>query len=230
MDIGQDSNDNDADKGKLNASVHKDNDADIQYGYRRSWRRTSYEYQGSSLLTPAQIMEQETYYRYDEVAVQHVTYILQLILLHQASYVTLHATIGQWSGIASMASAIASAQGKMQQIMNTVNWMCFIARLIQAHGEIALLYAEDLMVFIPGRHRFARLGNPFGIPRKSIRNSTEFRNYSNFGPFGLRNFHRNLIFLIVKCVPANSELVFSVSESSPTIDCSNFMNQKTFPL
>ncbi len=89
MDIGRDSNDNGADEGKLNAGVHKDDDADIQYGYRRSWQRTSYEYRGSSSLTPAQIIEQEIYYRYAEVAVQRVTYILQLILLHQASYVTL---------------------------------------------------------------------------------------------------------------------------------------------
>jgi hypothetical protein len=154
MDIKRDSNDNDADEGKLNAGVHKDNDADIQYGYCRSRRRTSYEYRGSSLLTPAQIMEQETYYRYAEVAVQRVTYILQLILLHQASYITLRATIGGWSGIASMASAIASAQRKMQQIMNAVNRMFFIARWIQAHGEIALLYAKDLMVFIQRGHRF----------------------------------------------------------------------------
>ncbi len=40
----------------------EEGDANIQYGYRKSWRRTSYEYRGSSSLTPAQIMEQETYY------------------------------------------------------------------------------------------------------------------------------------------------------------------------
>jgi hypothetical protein len=95
VDIRRGSNDNDADKGELNAGVHEEDDADIQYGYRKSWQRTSYEYRGSSLLTPAQIMEQETYYRYAEVAVQRVTYILQLILLHQASYVTLRVTFGR---------------------------------------------------------------------------------------------------------------------------------------
>jgi hypothetical protein len=51
-----------------------------------------------------------------------------------------------------MAGAIASAQGKMRQIMNTVNQMFFIVRGIQAHGEIALLYAEDLTVFIQRGH------------------------------------------------------------------------------
>ncbi len=63
---------------------------------------------------------------------------------------------------------------------------------------------------------------------KSTWNSAEFHNYSDSGPFELWNFHRNLIFSIVKCFPANSEHVPAGLESSPTIDSSNFMNQKTF--
>ncbi len=69
----------------------------------------------------------------------------------------------------------------------------------------------------------ARLGNPFGIPPNSA-----IILILDLLDSGI--FHRNFIFPIVKCVPANSELVFSGSESSPTIDCSNFMNRKTFPL
>ena len=88
---------------KFDAGGH--NDQFNQYGYRRSCRRTSYEYRGSSSLTPTQIMKQETYYRYAEVAVQHITYILQLILLQQATYVFLRATTERWSGITSMAGA-----------------------------------------------------------------------------------------------------------------------------
>ena len=125
-----------------------DKDANIQYGYRRSWRRTPYKYRGSSSLTPAQIMEQETYCRYAKVAVQHVTYILQLILLHQASYVSLCTSITRWSGIASMARAIAIAREKVEKIMAAVNWLFLFVRWIQAHGEVALLYAEDLTVFV----------------------------------------------------------------------------------
>ena len=71
----------------------EDNAENIQYRFCRSHWRTSYEYWGLSLLTLAQIMEQETYYRYAEVAVQQVTYILQLILLHQGSYAFLRASI-----------------------------------------------------------------------------------------------------------------------------------------
>ena len=36
--------------------------AEIEYNYWRSRQRTSYKHLGSSSLTPAQIMEQETYY------------------------------------------------------------------------------------------------------------------------------------------------------------------------
>jgi hypothetical protein len=69
---------------------------------------------------------------------------------------------------------------------------------------------------------------PVFLVEKSIRNSAEFRNLSDSGPFELRNFHPNFIFPIRKCVPANSEHVFSCSESSPAINSSNFMNRKTF--
>jgi hypothetical protein len=63
---------------------------------------------------------------------------------------------------------------------------------------------------------------------KSARNSAEFRDYSHSGPFELWNFHRNFIFLIVKCVPANLEHIPAGSESSPAIDSFNFMNRKMF--
>jgi hypothetical protein len=179
MNIGRVTENNDADD--------KD-DADIHYGYRRSWRRTLYEYQGSSSLTPAQIMEQETYYRYAEVAVQRITYILQLILLHQASYVSLCASIGRWSGIVSMAAAIESAQGKMQQIMNAVNRMFFVARWIRAHGKIGLLYAKDLTVFVRRRHWF----RPYRF--RTINDVAYQDCYTWFGlyPHNLRRLHLHL--------------------------------------
>ena len=85
-----------------------DDSDELEYGYRRSRRRTSYENRGSSSLTPAQIMEQETYYRYAEEAVERVVFILHLILLHQASYVALRSLVGRWSGVsaANVASVV----------------------------------------------------------------------------------------------------------------------------
>jgi hypothetical protein len=66
------------------------------------------------------------------------------------------------------------------------------------------------------------------LVEKSVHNLAEFRNYYDSGPFELQNFYRKFIFPIVKCVPANSEHITSGSESSPTIDSSDFMNRKTF--
>jgi hypothetical protein len=93
----------------------EEGDDNIQYGHRRSRRSTLYVYRGSSSLTPAQIMEQETYYRYAKVAVQRVTYILSLILLHQASYVSLRALISRWSGVASMERTVAIARERIEK-------------------------------------------------------------------------------------------------------------------
>jgi hypothetical protein len=62
---------------------------------------------------------------------------------------------------------------------------------------------------------------------KSARNSMEFHDYSDSGPFELGIFI--VFFLIVKCYPVNLEHVPSGSKSSPAIDSSDFMNQKTFP-
>jgi hypothetical protein len=64
---------------------------------------------------------------------------------------------------------------------------------------------------------------------KSARISAEFHDYFDSGPFELLNFHRNFIFPIIKCVPANSEHVPAGSESSPANDSSDCMNRKTFP-
>ncbi len=128
MDVGRESDNDDAVDGELNPIDQENGDDEVQYGYRWSRRQTSYEYRGSCSLTLDQIMEQETYYRYAEVVVQQVSYLLQLFLLHQASYVSLRATIGRWSGIAGMAEAIVSAREKMQKIMNAVTRLFFIAR------------------------------------------------------------------------------------------------------
>jgi hypothetical protein len=57
----------------------------------------------------------------------------------------------------------------------------------------------------------------------------DFRNYSNSGAFSCKNFDQNVVFLIVKLVPANSEHVPAVLEDFPAINSSNFMHWKEFP-
>jgi hypothetical protein len=90
---------------------------------------------------------------------------------------------------------------------------------------------EKIQVFLPNRfcklfnlHDDERtwLGNPFGIPRNSAINP--ILDFLNSGIF-----IKSLFFPIIKCVPANSEHIFSSLESSPIINSSDFINQKTFP-
>ena len=80
---------------------------ELEYGYRDSRQRTSYKQRGSCSLTPAQIMEQETYYDYAMMDIEQSMYFLFLIILHRAVYASLCLLVGQWSvvNVASMASA-----------------------------------------------------------------------------------------------------------------------------
>ena len=93
-----------------------DDSDELEYGYRRSHRRTLYENRGLSSLTPAQIMKQEISYRHVQEAVERVVFILLLVLLHQASYVTLCLLVGRWSGVsvANVASVVETARAKMK--------------------------------------------------------------------------------------------------------------------
>ena len=131
-------------------------DDELEYGYRDSRRRTSYEQRGSSSLTPAQIMEQESYYDYATMAFERSMYFLRLIVLHRAVYASLCSLVGRWSvsNVASAASVVEAARAKMKRILDAVHRLFFILQWIRGHGEVALLYAEDLTVYVRRRHRF----------------------------------------------------------------------------
>jgi hypothetical protein len=102
-------------------------------------------------------MEQETYYDYAMMAIEHSMYFLCLIVLHRAVYASLCLLVGRWSvvNIASVASAVKVVRAKMKQIMDAVHRLFFVLQWIRGHGEVALLYAEDLTVYVCRRHRFA---------------------------------------------------------------------------
>jgi hypothetical protein len=66
-----------------------ENNEDLQYGWRNTRRRTAYEHRGTSSSTPAQIMDQQTYYGYGWVSLVQAVHVLQLILLLLASFLRL---------------------------------------------------------------------------------------------------------------------------------------------
>ena len=138
-------------------------------------------------------MEQETYYRYAEEAVERVVFILHLVLLilHQASYVALRSLVGRWSGVsvANVTSIVETARAKMKRMLDAVHHLLFVLRWIRALGEIALLHAEDLTVFIRRRQ------NQFGSLRCRRIDDLPYQDcYTWFGhyPHNLRRLHRQL--------------------------------------
>jgi hypothetical protein len=95
-------------------------------------------------------MEQESYYDYATMAFERSMYFLRLIVLHRA------VLVGRWSvsNVASAASVVEAARAKMKRIMDAVHRLFFVLQWIRGHGEVALLYAEDLTVYVCRRHRF----------------------------------------------------------------------------
>ncbi len=56
-----------------------DNNDDLQYGWRNRHNRTSYENRGTNSLTPAQLMDQDTYYGYAWMSLHQGMHILHLV-------------------------------------------------------------------------------------------------------------------------------------------------------
>jgi hypothetical protein len=77
---------------------------------------------------------------------------LQLVLQYLASYIHLHLFLDQIGN--SMGNYTSAIWAKIQDIKECVENIIFLVRWIFAHGEIALLYAEDLSVYVWRKHQF----------------------------------------------------------------------------
>ncbi len=129
---------------------HKvDDKEEVQYGICQSRHATSYYYRDSSSLSPAQIMEQEVYYQTAEDAIMEYVLLAHLIVLVLAVYIHYHAIVYQWQRIGdAIADAVVAVQAKMQHIKNEIKNLLLVFTWMEAHGELALLYAENLSVFV----------------------------------------------------------------------------------
>jgi hypothetical protein len=125
---------------------NEDEHPQLQYGLRNTRRRTSYEHRGNSCLTPAQVMDQDTYYGYAWMSLVQGMHMLHLVLIHLASYLRLRwfvDRVGDHTG-----NYTASIQAKMKCIRDCVDSLLFLIRWVLAHGEIAFLRAEDLSIYV----------------------------------------------------------------------------------
>lgn len=119
---------------------------EIQYGIRRSRRGTSYEYRDSSSLAPAERMEQETYYNAAEIS-------LEWSFLMNALYQYFARLLQHYLLVMNGTDAIIiTIRQKMDDLKKSMQYLLLLVSFIKAHGELALLYAEDLTVFVRGRN------------------------------------------------------------------------------
>jgi hypothetical protein len=90
-------------------------------------------------------MDQQTHYGYAWLSLMQALQVLQLVLLLLASFICLRWYVdGVGNSIANFTSCMI--RSKMQSIKDYVERLLFHLRWILAHGEIALLYAEDLSI------------------------------------------------------------------------------------
>jgi hypothetical protein len=102
-------------------------------------------------------MDQDTYYGYACVSLMQGMHLLHLVLIHLASYLRLRwfvDRVGDHTG-----NYTASIRAKMTSIRDCVDSLLFLIRWVLAHGEIALLRAEDLSIYVRRRHRFHPVNN-----------------------------------------------------------------------
>jgi hypothetical protein len=118
----------------------------LQYSWRNTRQFTPYKHRRTSSLTPAQIMDQQTYYGYAWTSLAQGMHIFHLVLLHLASYLRLRWFL-DWMGD-STGYYFTSIWTKMESIKVCVDKVLFLMHWILAHGEIALLQAEDLSIYV----------------------------------------------------------------------------------
>ena len=124
------------------------NDNDIEYGIRGSRSSTTYHHRNSSSLHPSQRMEQEVYYQSAEIfseAALFYGHIIRLLLTIYQRYMSVtHLPANIITVLRNKANKIKQ---KIQQLRFALSW-------VRCYSELALLYAEDLTVFIRRRNRF----------------------------------------------------------------------------
>ena len=123
------------------------------------------------------MMEQEMYYQTAEDALQQSTYIGCLLSFLLVLYNCIEATLHQYETIGiQMHDRIISLRTIMPSIMKIIRRVLFLMRWIISYGELALLYAKDLSIFIRRCHCF--------LP-KSYRRLSDIDRENSYSWFGL---------------------------------------------
>lgn len=132
-----------------------DEEEEIQYGFRRERRATSYHYRDSSSLSPAQMMEREVCYQFAGDMLTECILMIQIMSLVFTMYTRYQTILRRLLMIGdTVAGAIAAAQARIQLFKEKMETLILIFTWLKANGELALLRAEDLSIYIRRRNRF----------------------------------------------------------------------------
>jgi hypothetical protein len=126
-----------------------DNEDDIEYGFHITKCSTSYKYCDSSSLNPAQIMEQEVYYENAEISMNLSLQNIQIISIFLPLFNQYNAVLHHWLQLQTLIEhALSSLLSIVPSIKNHIVKLTLFLQWTNSYVEMALLYAEDISVFI----------------------------------------------------------------------------------
>ena len=135
------------------------NAQNIQISLRGTRRSVSYEYRGSSSLTPGQIMEREGYTAWIYYLFDHILDHQQVMVYFQSTYDRLRSFVHDHSGRLDLGRLVAEAREMMTSVEASYEELKVTVNCYMGLAEIAFLYVEDLSVFIRRRVRFTVIRN-----------------------------------------------------------------------
>ncbi len=126
---------------------------EIEHGICGSQRNTSWVFRDSSSLTSAQRLEQKVYYHTAKDILQMSIELLHHIAHLAFSNYSLSVIINSMACVQdAINSAMQYFRDKRKAIHNAIMRLLFLAWWIQLYEELALLYAEDLTIFVRTRN------------------------------------------------------------------------------
>lgn len=126
-------------------------DGAIEYGILQSCISTNYNHHNSSSPTPLQMMTQEVCFNIAKNYLLHSLIIARLIACLLKVYKLLSTRLSTYYHVVSENITLQALREKVTIIAKRLQ---FILKGTRAHSELALIYAEDLAVFICCHHWF----------------------------------------------------------------------------
>ena len=164
---------------------------DVEYGIRRARRDTTFLHRDSSSLYPSQFLEVE----YFLAAAQH-SLVMTMTSVHLlVEYVSLFHHVSRllalWEGISSPPIVVLQKlRGPVDTIKENAAHLTHMITWVRSHGEVALLYAGDLIYFV--RERRQRF-QPKNYRHLSEILRSDYDIWFGLTPFQLRKLFKHLM-------------------------------------